>query len=102
MAALVTDDVAAAGIAKAMARLQTEDEPGDWTAGMDASQLERAKASLRWAPGYYDGVEGRCEEHLREAERAARRLALRDARAFRRGDVVLARKAARRDAGPRE
>mgnify|MGYP004341597363 CR=1 FL=1 len=57
MAALVTDDVVEAGIAKAMAKLQTEDEPGDWTEGMDASQLERAKASLRWAPGYYERVE---------------------------------------------
>ena len=59
MAALVTDDVVEAGIAKAMAQLQTEDEPGDWTAGMDASQLERAKASLRWAPSYYERVESR-------------------------------------------
>ena len=56
MAALVTDDVAEAGIAKAMAKLQTEDEPGDWTEGMDASQLERAKARCAGRPATTKGL----------------------------------------------
>ena len=88
MAALVTDDVAEAGIAKAMAKLQTEDEPGDWTEGMDASQLERAKASLRWAPGYYERVEAGARSTCVKPS-ALHGAGLFATRAFRRGDVVL-------------
>ena len=84
----MTDDVVEAGIAKALAQLQTEDEPGDWTEGMDAAQLERAKASLRWAPGYYERVEAGARSTCVKPS-ALHGAGLFATRAFRRGDVVL-------------
>ena len=56
MAALVTDDVVEAGIAKAMAQLQTEDEPGDWIRAW-TPRNQKGLGAPRWAPGYYERVE---------------------------------------------